>query len=117
MNARFIVKGLLLAVLFYVFFLSVFIFADESADLWNSNTVSAALSLIPTLIIIMQLFIILYISSVSKKTSRVNRRIQELRTSNNDHQLENLATSEEILISIEALRSALNALNLQKLDS
>lgn len=105
-NSRFIVKGLLLTVLVYLFFLSVFIFADESADLWNSNTVSAAVALGLTLISIMQLLILFYIFSLSAKTSRIVRNIQDLGTSN-----------EEILISIQALGSALNALNVQKLDS
>ena len=103
-NSSFIVKGLLLTVIVYLLFFSVFIFADKSADLWKSNTVSA--SVVLTLVSIMQLLIICYVFSLSTKTSRIVRKIQDLGTSN-----------EEILISIEALGSALNALNVQKYES
>jgi hypothetical protein len=133
-NSLFKVKVLLLAPLVYVFFTSIFVFADRSAELWNSHIVSASGAVILTVISMMQILIFLRVSSLSTKTNRVIREIQNLKTSNKGIQSKKLSTSEEILvkiealradnsytsdeilINIEALRSVLNALNLQNLD-
>jgi hypothetical protein len=129
------VKGIVLALLVYLFFISVFVFADKSAELWNSHIVSASVAVVVTVISMMQLLIFLRVSSLNTKTNRVIREIQNLKTSNKGIQSkelstseeilvniealrsDNFSTSEEILISIEALRAVLNALNIQKLDS
>jgi len=134
-NPRSKVKGIVLALLVYLFFISIFVFADKSAELWNSHIVSASVAVVVTVMSMMQLLIFLRVSSLSTKTNRVIREIQNLKTSNKGIQSkelstseeilvniealrsDNFSTSEEILISIEALRAVLNAINIQKLDS
>lgn len=116
LNSRNRVKELLLTLLIYVFFFSIFVFADKSTELWDSDVVSASLAVVFTVISMMQILIFMRVSAFSKKTNRMIRQIQELRTSNSDFQLDSSTSSEEILINIEALRSLLNALNLQKLE-
>jgi len=134
-NSSFKVQALRLTLIVYVFYLAIFFFVDRSAELWNSHLVSASVAVAFTVISIVQILIFMRVSAFYKKTNRVIREIQELRTSNNDIHLKELSKSEEnlisiealrsdnsdafeeILIGIEALRSELNRLNLQKLDS
>lgn len=116
-NSRSVMKGLVLAVLVYSLFLTVSIIADESARLWNSNVISALIALVLTSVTITQLLIIFYIYSLSKKTSQMAREFENLRITNSNFQSEYLSASEENLISIEALRSVLHALNAQRMDS
>lgn len=116
-NSRFMVKGLLLTVLFYLLYLFVLTFVDESTDLWNSKAISAVLAVVLTLVSITQFLIIFYVYSLSAKISQAIREIQILKNINNDFQLESSYLSEEIQIDIESLRSALSAINIQKLDS
>lgn len=116
LNSRNRVKELLITLLVYVFFFSIFVFADKSTELWDSDVVSASLAVVFTVISMMQILIFMRVSAFSKKTNRMIRQIQGLRTSNSDFQLDSSTSSEEILINIEALRSLLNALNVQKLE-
>lgn len=116
LNSRNRVKEILLTLLVYVLFFSIFVFADKSTELWDSDVVSASLAVAFTVISMMQILIFMRVSAFSKKTNRMIRQIQGLQASNSDFQLDSSSSSEEILINIEALRTLLNALNLQKLE-